>query len=235
MYSELPTASLNKVKLTARQTYSRLSSFLWRYSPNLGLGLPTWIFFNSHSGGWSPSWVNSARRPLNRILYLPRVIMMMEDLVEWRLAGETEVIGENLSQRQFVHHKPHLTRPGLKSDRRGGKPATNRLSYGAALPPWKSPVHFAFLGLLGMVMSLSQGLYLYTNTEKRTHTHTHKHYTSMPWVGFVPTIPASERAKTVHDLDGSATVTGQDLVVTLIMRYVRHEQKLLRCLIGLVT
>jgi hypothetical protein len=30
----------------------------------------------------------------------------------------------------------------------------------------------------------------------------------MPWVGFEPTVPASERAKTVHPLDRSATVTG---------------------------
>jgi hypothetical protein len=30
----------------------------------------------------------------------------------------------------------------------------------------------------------------------------------MPWVGFKPTIPASERPKTVHALDRSATVTG---------------------------
>jgi hypothetical protein len=77
----------------------------------------------------------SARRPLNGLLYLPRVIMMMEKLVEWRLAGETEVLGENLHQRHFVHHKSHFTRPELEPrnpDRRGGKPATNRLSYGAA-------------------------------------------------------------------------------------------------------
>jgi hypothetical protein len=32
--------------------------------------------------------------------------------------------------------------------------------------------------------------------------------TSMPWVGLEPTIPASERAKTVHALDCAATVTG---------------------------
>jgi hypothetical protein len=31
----------------------------------------------------------------------------------------------------------------------------------------------------------------------------------MPCVGFEPTIPASEQAKTVHVLDRSATVTGR--------------------------
>jgi hypothetical protein len=33
--------------------------------------------------------------------------MMMEKLVE-RLAGETEVLGENLPQCCFVHQKPHM-------------------------------------------------------------------------------------------------------------------------------
>jgi hypothetical protein len=32
----------------------------------------------------------------------------------------------------------------------------------------------------------------------------------MPCVGFEPTIPASERMKTVHALDRSVTVTGND-------------------------
>jgi hypothetical protein len=59
---------------------------------------------------------------------------MMEKLMEWTvLAGVTEVLGENLLRRHFVHHKSHLPdHPGAKPSRRGGKPATNRFSYGAA-------------------------------------------------------------------------------------------------------
>jgi hypothetical protein len=34
--------------------------------------------------------------------------VIVEQLAEWRLAGETEVLGENMPQRHFVHHKiPH--------------------------------------------------------------------------------------------------------------------------------
>jgi hypothetical protein len=38
----------------------------------------------------------------------------VEELVEWRLAGETEVLGENLPQRHYVLHKSHLTGPGFE-------------------------------------------------------------------------------------------------------------------------
>jgi hypothetical protein len=37
----------------------------------------------------------------------------------------------------------------------------------------------------------------------------------MPCVGFEPTIPASERAKTVHALDRAATVTGSEIAKTV--------------------
>jgi hypothetical protein len=56
----------------------------------------------------------------------------MENMVEWRFAGETEVLGENLPQRYFVNHKSYLPDPGSNPGLCGGKPATNRLSYGAA-------------------------------------------------------------------------------------------------------
>jgi hypothetical protein len=42
------------------------------------------------------------------------MMVIVEKLVEWRLAGETEVLGENLPQGHFVHHKSHMTRPGFE-------------------------------------------------------------------------------------------------------------------------
>jgi hypothetical protein len=58
--------------------------------------------------------------------------VIVEQLAEWRLAGETEVLGENLPQRHFVHHKSHLTRPGVEPGPPRWEARTNRLSYGAA-------------------------------------------------------------------------------------------------------
>jgi hypothetical protein len=47
-------------------------------------------------------------------------MMSVEQSVEWELAEETEIL-------DFVHHKSHMTWPGLEP-----KPATNRLSYDTA-------------------------------------------------------------------------------------------------------
>jgi hypothetical protein len=78
------------------------------------------------------------------LLCQPRVIvkMIMEKQMECRLAGENEVLGENLPQRQFCpSQNPTWPDPGRNPGRRGGKPATNRLSYGAAQTHNKHPTH----------------------------------------------------------------------------------------------
>jgi hypothetical protein len=59
--------------------------------------------------------------------------MIVEKQMECRLTEETEVFEENVPQRQFCpSQNPTWPDPGLNPGRRGGKPATNRLSYGAA-------------------------------------------------------------------------------------------------------
>jgi hypothetical protein len=69
------------------------------------------------------------------LLCQPRVIVKMavEKQMECRLAGETEVLGENLPQRHFCPSQdPTWPNPSVNPGRHSGKPATNRLSYGAA-------------------------------------------------------------------------------------------------------
>jgi hypothetical protein len=62
-------------------------------------------------------------------------------------------------------------------------------------------------GLLGRVISSSQGLYV--NTGQHNHRiNAYTLQTSMPCVRFEPTFPASVRAKTVHALDRATTLTG---------------------------
>jgi hypothetical protein len=62
------------------------------------------------------------------------VKMIGEMQMECRLAGETEVLGENLPKRHFcLSQNPTWPDPGLNPGRRCGKPATNGLSYGTAL------------------------------------------------------------------------------------------------------
>jgi hypothetical protein len=49
-------------------------------------------------------------------------------------------------------------------------------------------------------------------THRTTQTHNKRTQTSMPRLGLEPTIPAFERAKTVHALDRAATVIGLNCV-----------------------
>jgi hypothetical protein len=58
------------------------------------------------------------------------------------IAGETEEFGENLPQRHYVPPQiPHDQVRFRTPDRSGGKPATNSLSYGAALPKKLLDIH----------------------------------------------------------------------------------------------
>jgi hypothetical protein len=76
------------------------------------------IFFGIVGGGVQLGPLGTAAT--NGLLCQPPVITMMEKLVEWWLAGETEVLGENLPQFRFVHHKPHMLFPDANPGRRGG-------------------------------------------------------------------------------------------------------------------
>jgi hypothetical protein len=54
--------------------------------------------------------------------------VIVEQLVEWKLAGETEVLGENLPPAPLCPpQNPTWQTRSRTPDRSGGKPATNRL------------------------------------------------------------------------------------------------------------
>jgi hypothetical protein len=64
------------------------------------------------------SWVETeSTAATSGLLYQPLMMMMnVEQSMEWELEGETEVLGENLPQCHFVHHKFHMTWPGLETE-----------------------------------------------------------------------------------------------------------------------
>jgi hypothetical protein len=110
------------------------------------------------------------------------------------LAGEPKYSEETCPGATLSTTKSHMMTRSQTPDRSGGKPANNRLSYGATsplgslLPLLEHRAEFPqFLnqgqsvGLLGRVICSSQGLYLYTNTEKHTHTYTNTKHPCPEW------------------------------------------------------
>jgi hypothetical protein len=60
-------------------------------------------------------WAHLVRRPLIGLLYQPRMIVDKCGAVDrMRIGRGTEVLGENLPQCHFVHHKSYMTWPGLE-------------------------------------------------------------------------------------------------------------------------
>jgi hypothetical protein len=140
--------------ILGKQIECRLAGGTWV----LGENLPQRHFCPSQNATWRDPGLNPGRRggkPANkffltlvceaigtaatpRLLCQPPVIMKMivEKEMECRLAVGTEVLGENLPRRHFCPSQ-NATWPdqGLNPGRGGGKPATNRLSYGAAFWP----------------------------------------------------------------------------------------------------
>jgi hypothetical protein len=56
-------------------------------------------------------------------------------------------------------------------------------------------------------------------TQRTTQTQNKRTHISMPRVGFEPTIPVFERAKTVHGFDAAATVIGYGLITLMLIKH----------------
>jgi hypothetical protein len=80
--------------------------------------------------GWD--WIQLVHLSLFGLLYQPRMMMNVEQLVIWELAGETEVLGENQLLCHFVHQKSNVSWPGLEPGPPRREPTTDLLSYGTA-------------------------------------------------------------------------------------------------------
>jgi hypothetical protein len=80
-------------------------------------------FFNSHSGEWSLNWVHSVRRPLLAYCTCPGWLW------GWRIWWNKDWQGKPKYSEKTCPNVT-LSTTNSTSDRRGWKPATNRLNYG---------------------------------------------------------------------------------------------------------
>jgi hypothetical protein len=96
------------------------------------------FFLNFHSGGWSPNWVHSARRPFQSWPIVPAPGDCEDGEFWWNeWQGKPKYSKKTCPGAILSTTNSIWPDPGLNLGRRGGKPATNRLSYGAADQAYK--------------------------------------------------------------------------------------------------
>jgi hypothetical protein len=105
---------------------------------------PVYVFY-SHSGGWSPYWVHSVRCHWMAYCTCPGWLWW------WRIwwnedwQGKPKYSEKTYPSATLSTTNPTWTDPGSNPDRRGGKPATNPLSYGATFPVYATSNISAYL------------------------------------------------------------------------------------------
>jgi hypothetical protein len=98
-----------------------LSKYRWDL---LGVKVVRWDSSGTEPAKWNENhkffffWGRVEPRPLLARCTSPGwwIMTTVEQSMEC-LAGETKVLGENMSQCRFFHHKPHTTRTGLEPRR----------------------------------------------------------------------------------------------------------------------
>jgi hypothetical protein len=135
----LLSSGRQNLSVTGHQSIYLMRSFLMSSSQTEGCDrmvstVSSFCGTLAYSGGWSSNWVHSAPRPFTVLLCLPRVIVRMENFrwnEDWQ--GKRKYSEKTCPSATLSTTNPTWPDPGSNAGRRGGKPATNRFSYGAAL------------------------------------------------------------------------------------------------------
>jgi hypothetical protein len=90
------------------------------------------LISNSHSGGWSPNWVHSARRPLLAYCTCPGWLCGFRIWWNENWQGKPKYSAETCPSAILSTTNPTWPDPGANPGRCSGKPATSRLSCGTA-------------------------------------------------------------------------------------------------------